>query len=151
MNDRVFVDTNVLVYCRDTSQGAKQKIATRWMKVLWERGIGRTSVQVLNEFFVTVTGKLSPGLERADAWADVQDLLSWEPQSVDRVCTENAFHLHNRYSLSWWDALVVSAARLQQCAILLTEDLQEGMEYDGVRVVNPFAGNLPPDAEEPMV
>lgn len=140
MTDRVFVDTNVLVYSRDISQGEKQHIAARWMEALWEHGNGRTGIQVLNEFFITVTGKLSPGLDRQDAWADVQDLMSWEPQPVDRVCTEYAFHLHNRYSLSWWDALVVSAARLQQCPILLTEDLQEGAEYDEVRVVNPFTG-----------
>jgi predicted nucleic acid-binding protein len=151
MTDRVFVDTNVLVYSRDTSRSAKQEIAAGWMETLWASGTGRTSVQVLNEFFVTVTGKLSPGLERGDAWADVQDLMSWEPQPVDRVCTEYAFHLHNRYSLSWWDALVVSAARLQQCPVLLTEDLQEDAEYDGVRVVNPFAGILHPEADGPMV
>jgi predicted nucleic acid-binding protein len=90
MSDRVFVDTNVLVYSRDTSQGDKQQVAARWMETLWERGTGRTSVHVLNEFFVTVTGKLKPGLERGDAWADVQDLMSWEPQPVGREGEEGS-------------------------------------------------------------
>jgi len=132
------VDTNILVYGRDTSQGEKQQIAADWMEALWEKGNGRTSMQVLNEFFVTVTGKLKPGLAPGDAWADVQDLMSWEPQPVDLPCAEYAFHLYNRYSLSWWDALVVSAARLQRCTVLLSEDLQGGADYDGVRVLNPF-------------
>ena len=75
----VFVDTNVLVYARDASERDKQRRASAWMAHLWRTGSGRLSVQVLQEYYVTVTRKLQPGLPKKDARADVQDLLAWKP------------------------------------------------------------------------
>jgi predicted nucleic acid-binding protein len=79
MTAKVFVDTNVLVYWRDASEPDKQARALAWMETLWERRTGRLSFQVLQEFYVTVTAKLDPGLTPELARLDVGHLMSWKP------------------------------------------------------------------------
>lgn len=143
----IFVDTNVLVYARDASTPRKQPQALDWLGRLWRTEEGRTSFQVLHEYYVTVTRKLSPGLTPDEARQDIRDLLAWRPLVADERMLEEAFALENRFKLSFWDALVVSAAQLAGCRYLLTEDLQHGQDLDGVEVVNPFlavAGEFPP-------
>ncbi len=134
----VFVDTNVLVYARDAREPAKQERAAAWMEHLWSAGTGRVSVQVLAEFYVTVTRKLDPGMDPEAARADVEDLLAWHPVHMDEGLLLAACSLEGRYRLSFWDALVLAAAQVAGCEILLTEDLRHGARYDGVRVVDPF-------------
>jgi predicted nucleic acid-binding protein len=138
VNARCFVDTNVLVYSRDASEPAKQPAAERWLRLLWATRSGRLSSQVLNEYYSVVTEKLRPGLGRDEARADVRNLMSWAPVPTDGPVVEGAWTVQDRYGLSWWDALVVSAAQVAGCAWLLTEDLQHGQTLDGVTVVDPF-------------
>jgi predicted nucleic acid-binding protein len=135
-----FVDTktNVLVYFRDSSEPAKQQRAEEWIEHLVHTRAARTSLQVLNEFYVTVTRKLRPTLGRDEAKADVLDYLAWRPVQPSPALVEGAWELEDRYSLSFWDALVVAAARKAGCEKLLTEDLQEGQDFGGTTVVNPF-------------
>lgn len=141
MTARFFVDTNLLVYARDSSDGLKQERAESWMKRLWLERSGALSFQVLSEFYVTVTRKLQvpPALARAD----VVRLLAWNPVQVDDRVLQSAWELEEQHSLSWWDALIVSAARVSGCELLLTEDMQSGQVLGGVRVVNPFT--TPPE------
>jgi predicted nucleic acid-binding protein len=146
MSAAVFVDTNVFVYARDASESKKQAVAARWLEELWIEQRGRTGIQVLNEFYVTVTRKLVPGMTPEDAWADVRALLSWDPQPVDRHLLPRARDIEHRHRLSWWDSMIVAAAQLQNCALLLSEDLQDGWTCDGVTVCNPFRTRV---AEEP--
>ncbi len=138
MSATIFVDTNVLVYRRDANQGEKQARARAWMERLWARRIGRLSFQVLQEYYVTVTAKLSPGLDSESARSDVRSLLSWHPITIDRRVMEGAWVIQDHYRLSWWDALIVAAAQVADCRFLLTEDLQDGQELGEVRVVSPF-------------
>jgi predicted nucleic acid-binding protein len=133
-----FVDTNVLVYARDASEVEKQRSAEAWLRRLWTDRSGRVSAQVLNEYYVAVTEKLKPGLDREQARADVRNLTSWRPVPLDTAVTQGAWDIQDRYGLSWWDSLVVSAAQVAGCAYLLTEDLQHGRVFDGVQVVDPF-------------
>jgi predicted nucleic acid-binding protein len=133
-----FVDTNVLVYARDASEPDKQPCAEAWMQHLWRTRSGRTSVQVLNEYYVTVTRKLSPGLDRSSARDDVRDLRAWRPAVVDDSTMTLAWDLEDRFSLSWWDSLVVASAIELGCDDLLSEDLQDGQRFDGLVVKNPF-------------
>ena len=135
---KVFVDTNVLVYSRDASEPRKQKQAMAWMAHLWDTRAGRVSFQVLQEFYVTVTHKLDPGLDRETARRDIRLLLSWQPVRVDAHVIEGAWHVQDHSRLSWWDALIVSAAQAADCRYLLTEDLGEDQEFGKVRVINPF-------------
>lgn len=139
MTALVFVDTNVLVYARDASHRPKHRLAAQWMERLWREQRGRTSIQVLNEFYVTVTRKLRPALEAQAAWDEVETLLAWDPQPLDRALLQHARRVESRYRLSWWDSMVVAAAQLQDCEILLTEDLQPGMSFGQLKVCSPFA------------
>jgi predicted nucleic acid-binding protein len=138
MPARVFVDTNVLVYARDASEPRKHERAMAWMSHLWDMRVGRLSFQVLQEFYVTVTDKLTPGLDPETARRDVRLLLSWKPIHVDSRVLEDAWHIQDRHRLSWWDALIVSAARAADCQSLLTEDLGEDQRFGDLRVINPF-------------
>lgn len=135
----VFVDTNVLVYARDATEPDKQDRAMEWLTHLWRTGNGRLSFQVLQEFYVTVTRKLSPGMTSDEARADVRSLVAWRPITTDERVLDEAWTLQDRFSLSFWDALVLAAANIAGCDRILSEDLQEGQEFDGLRVVNPFS------------
>ena len=134
----VFVDTNVFLYARDAGEPAKQPRAAAWLVHLWRERAGRTSMQVLSEYYVNATRKLDPGLEPEEAWDEVEALMAWRPQQIDAGLMRRGREIERRYRLSWWDALVVGAAQLQDCALLLTEDLQDGAAYGGVTVRNPF-------------
>jgi predicted nucleic acid-binding protein len=138
MTATVFVDTNVLVYCRDTSATSKRARALAWIDHLWRTGTGRASMQVLTEYYATVTRKLRPPMSAESAWDDVASLLEWKPQVIDSGVMVRARDLEQRYRLSWWDAQIVAAAQLQGCAILLTEDLQDGATFGVLAVRNPF-------------
>jgi predicted nucleic acid-binding protein len=133
-----FVDTNLFVYAKDASEDKKQPVAQEWLDRLWENRWGRTGIQVLSEYFVTVTRKLSPGLTEDLAWNDVEDLLSWNPVPVDGSVLRRSREITNRFSLSWWDAQIVAAAHSCNADCLLTEDLQHGQDLDGLKIVNPF-------------
>lgn len=134
----VFVDTNVLVYSRDPSDGDKQVRATQWLNHLWQTKRGRLSFQVLNEYYSVATRKLSPGVRPEDARGDVRQLLSWQPQPVDGDVLSEAWDVQDRFGVSFWDALVVAAAQAASCRYLLTEDLQHEQDLDGLTVLNPF-------------
>lgn len=139
MTDLFFVDSNVLLYRRDASFETKQKTADEWIRKLWTERSGRLSVQVLNEFYVTATQKLKPGMPRKEARAEVQDFLTWEPVALSAELIRSAFEVQTRYEISYWDSLIVSAALAARCNFLLTEDLQDGQDFGGLKVVDPFA------------
>jgi len=138
MSGNVFVDTNILVYSRDMSEPEKQQRAMVWLSRLWQNRSGRLSYQVLQEYYVTVTQKLKPGLPIEKARTDVRSLLAWNPLSIDAPMLEGAWVIQDRYSISWWDALIVSAAQTADSEYLLTEDLQPEQTIGGVTVINPF-------------
>jgi len=136
MSAPVFVDTNVLLYAVDEGEPGKHQAAKEWRDHLWRSGRGRVSYQVLQEFYVQALRK-NPK-RTAAARAEVRDLLAWDPIPVDGGVVEAAWDLQDRYSLSFWDALIVAAAQAAECGYLLTEDLSHGQILDGVRVISPF-------------
>jgi predicted nucleic acid-binding protein len=139
MTARVFVDTNVLVYARDSTDADKHRRALGWMAGLWETRSGRLSWQVLHEYYVTVTRKLDPPRSRDEAREDVTSLVTWRPVALGLPAIDLAWRIEDRYGLSWWDALIVAAAHVGECDHLLSEDLQDGQDFDGVEVVSPFS------------
>jgi predicted nucleic acid-binding protein len=139
MTAPVFVDTNVLVYSRDTRNAIKHERAREWMVFLWDTKRGRVSRQVLHEYYVTVTRKLRPGLSTEEARSDVRALFHWLSAVDPEATIESAWTCQDRCSLSFWDALIVGAAQSMGCGCVLSEDLPAGQELEGVRVVNPFA------------
>lgn len=138
MTVRCFVDTNVLVYARDAREPIKQVRAAEWIDLLWREDAGRTSAQVLSEFYSVVTRRLIPRVSPDEAWDDTRMLFAWDPQPIDATLLARAREIEQRWRLSWWDSMVVAAAQLQGCALLLTEDLQDGAQYGGVTVHSPF-------------
>ena len=136
MIEPVFVDTNVLIYALDDGDRVKQKAAQRWRTALWETQLGRTSFQVLQEFYVNVSMRWPAAREQARA--EVRDLLTWRPVTIDADVLERAWRIQDRYQLSFWDAVIVATAKLAACRYLLTEDLQADQNLDGVRVISPF-------------
>jgi len=140
MTAPVFVDTNVLIYAIDTFDPKKNQAARRWRADLWKSNRGRVSFQVLQEFFAKVTQKWPAS--RDNARAEVRDLLAWSPVVVDDVVIERSWKIQDRYKLSFWDSLIVAAARLSSCQYLLSENFQAGQDIEGLVVVNPFQAQL---------
>ncbi len=138
MSDLIFVDTNVFVYALDSAADTKHAAARLWTTALWESRRGRVSVQVLQELYVTLTRKLRPGLPTDAARIEVRSLLPWMPIEINPSILERAWHVETRFQLSWWDALIVASAQAGGCRYLLTEDLQDGQDLDGLLVVSPF-------------
>jgi predicted nucleic acid-binding protein len=138
MTALVFVDTNVLIYAVDEANLKKQEAAKQWRTELWKSRRGRISFQVLQEFYANVSRRWPAAREQAVA--EIRNLLAWRPVSIDAAVLENAWKIEERYLLSFWDSLIVSAAKAAACRYLLTEDLRADQELDGVVVVNPFRG-----------
>jgi predicted nucleic acid-binding protein len=136
MTAPVFVDSNVFLYALDKADLKKQQAARNWRAELWKSRRGRLSFQVLGEFYVNAVRLLPKA--RDEARAEVRDLLAWQPVITDAALLEQGWKLQDRYQLSYWDALIVAAAKTSSCSYLLTEDLQAGQNLDGIEVVNPF-------------
>jgi len=138
MTDRYFVDTNILVYSRDARDQTKHQIARRWLAELWSSGSGRISTQVLKEYYQTVTRRLTPGMAVEDARADVRDLQTWKPLELTAETFEQAWLIEDQMHISWWDALIVAAARQSGCNFLISEVLQSGQTIENLTIINPF-------------
>jgi len=108
------------------------------MGYLWSLGNGRLSMLVITEYYSVVTQKLKPGMESTRAREDVEDLLAWQPLPLTPELVLDAWQVQDLFHLSWWDSLIVSAARMQKCAYILSEDFQHAQDFQGVRVINPF-------------
>jgi predicted nucleic acid-binding protein len=93
---------------------------------------------VLHEYYVSVTQRLKPGLDRDTARADVRDLSQWTTATSTTELLESAWTLQDQFRVAWWDSLVLAAAQLAGCSTLLSEDFQHGQDFAGVRVANPF-------------
>jgi predicted nucleic acid-binding protein len=137
-DDLTFVDTNVLAYAHDISETRRQPIARALLDTLWTSRTGLLSTQVLQEFYVVATRKFDPPMSRRAAREIVALYGTWPVVQVDVALILTASQLEERHKLSFWDALVVEAARVAGAARLVTEDLQHGRRIGGVRIENPF-------------
>ncbi len=136
MTVRSFVDTNILVYADDRRDREKQKTARDLLHRGIEKGRLVLSTQVLQEYFVSATRKLSISPEVARRKVE---LYSTQPVVVvqpDLIL--QAVDLHRQHQISFWDSLIVCAAAVSRCRVLYTEDLQAGFAYRGLNIVNPF-------------
>ena len=139
MNGRTFVDTNVLIYAHDVQAGRKQEKAAQILGDLWEARNGVLSTQVLQEFYVNVTRKIPSPLKRSTARDIIRQYSVWSVIGPDADMIFRASELEESHSLSFWDAMIVAAARQAGVARILTEDLNHGEIIDGVTIENPFA------------
>ena len=137
-----FVDTNVLVYAHDASDPGKQQRARAVLEELWASGQGVLSTQVLQEFYVVVTGRQRISMTPAEASEIVSLYSTWQVVPVDVPIILAATRLHETRAISFWDALIVEAARLAGAVRVVTEDLTAGDDFDGVRIEDPFEADV---------
>ena len=136
MSARSFFDTSVLIYADDKAAPAKQRRALDLVAEHRRARTGVVSLQVLQEYFVAVTRKLR--VDAAIARRKIELLAEFDvavPEVQDILA---AIDLHRLHGFSFWDALILRAAKQAGCSVLFSEDLQQAREIDGVRIVNPF-------------
>jgi predicted nucleic acid-binding protein len=137
MSARSFLDSNVLVYTDDKASPSKRRSALALVAEHRRSGSGVVSMQVLQEYFVAVTRKLN--LDVRIARRKVELLAEFDVFSPDVSDILAAIDLQRLHNFSFWDALIIRAAKQAGCTVLLSESLQTARDVDGLRVVNPFA------------
>lgn len=132
-----FVDTNVLLYAISSQPNEAAK-ATRAAAILNEPDLA-LSVQVVQEFYVQATRASSASpIAHDEAVAFLSTLLRFPVQELTVSLVLAALAGKSRWQINYWDAAIIEAARSQGCDCVLSEDLQHGQDFGGVRVVNPF-------------
>jgi predicted nucleic acid-binding protein len=138
MRDKVFVDTNILIYAYDLASGVKRKRAVEAVKALWDKGNGVLSTQVLQEFYVNVTRKLGHPITPDKARSILATYLAWQVEVIRPDSVLKASEIQERHKISFWDAMIVVAAIQSGAIKILTEDLNHGQLIEGVLIENPF-------------
>ena len=133
-----FVDTNVLLYAVSALPDEIEK-RNRARDLLTRRDL-TLSTQVLQEFYVQSTRPTRPGaLTHERAVAYINTLLRFPVQSVTLDVLREAFQIRTQFGLAYWDSAILASARLSGCDIVYSEDMSAEQDYDGLRVINPFA------------
>jgi len=136
---KAFIDTNVFVYAQDNRDELKTKISQELISRLFIEKQGFISTQVIQEFCNVFLKKSEKPLEPNDVAEIIDDLLTpLLAHSPDSSFYKRTIKTYSRYSLSFYDALVVQAAIDLKCELLYSEDMQNGARYNGVTIINPF-------------
>ncbi|MEO7143565.1 MAG: PIN domain-containing protein [Bryobacteraceae bacterium] len=135
MSGVCFFDTNVLVYIHDATAPDKQNTAEALFRTHFYNRTLAISTQVLQEFYVTVSRKISP---------DAAALLTGEYADLNPITIQpadilEAIRLQKRWKIAFWDALILASAKAAGAEVLYTEDFSSGQHYDGINAQNPFA------------
>lgn len=139
MTDRIFVDTNVLVYAYDRSEFEKQQKALQILDRLAISGIGVISTQVLSEFFVAITRKIAVPLSIDQAYDRIKIYLrSWTVLNLTGMIVLESVRGVREHQLNYWDSQIWATALLNQTPVIFSEDFHDGVVIEGVRFVNPF-------------
>ena len=137
-------DTNILLYVVSPSpeEAAKHQLANR----LLDEGDLAFSAQVLQEFYVQATNpRRSWRFSHERAVSFIESLLDFPVQPVNLEVVQSALAMRARFGLNYWDCAILAAARLMGCDAVYSEDMSDTQDYDGLRVINPFA-HLPQPA-----
>ena len=132
-----FIDTNVFVYAADSKNPVKRAIARNLITAAVSSGGCRISVQVLNEFASVAARKLGLTIDEIKAYLELFRALPVLPVAAD--VTEKGLDVMNRYGLQFYDSLLVSASECG-CDEFISEDLNDGQVYCGMKAVDPFKG-----------
>jgi predicted nucleic acid-binding protein len=139
MKGKIFVDTNIIIYAYDLDSGPKHDIAKTVIENLWEEKSGIISTQVLQEFYVNITRKIATPLPPAQARGVIENYLVWHVELNGPETILLASEIEERYNLSFWDSMIVAAARNAEAEKILTEDLNPGQIVEGILIENPFS------------
>lgn len=135
-NDSIFVDTNILVYAHDKNAGEKHKTAKKMIETLWNKRIPPSiSVQVLQELYVNV---IKGGLSDKESNGLIEDYLNWDVIDNDSSLLLEGIKEKSRWKISFWDGLIIAAARQAKASIIWSEDLSASQNYGGIVVLNPL-------------
>ena len=137
MSDRTFVDTNVLIYAHDVDARSKHELAKTVLRELWGERNGVVSTQVLQEFYVNVTRKIPHPISKVSARLVVSSYVLWCTDTTPAEIS-TAFRIEDEYRIGFWDALIVASALKGGANRILSEDLNAGQTFAGIRIENPF-------------
>jgi predicted nucleic acid-binding protein len=139
MTDKVFLDTNILVYAHEEIPGIKHERANALVEKLWETGTGVLSTQVIQELCFNLRRRAAQPWTVDETQSLVEDYKDWQivVNTPDSVIA--ALDIEARYKISFWDALIIQAAEISGASILYSEDLSDGQTYGSVRVINPLS------------
>lgn len=141
MSDKCFVDTNILVYAYNVDEEEKHAQASALIKNLWDKKTGVLSLQVLQEFYVTVTQKIRKPISSSEARVIIEDHVAvWEIIEPTANTLIAALEAQANYQLHFWDAMIFAAAKEARAKVVYTEDFQHGRKIEGVQFINPFRG-----------
>ena len=138
MNAKAFLDSNILVYAYDSSCPEKQRRAQGCIQDGLLQEEAAISPQVLSEFFVVVTQKITKPISAAGALEIIETLQSLLIVDIDYALVVRAIEAQTKFKISYWDSLIIAAAERAQCKRILSEDLNAGQVYWGMCVENPF-------------
>ena len=139
-DDKIFIDTNIIIYAFDVTAGKKHEIAKKILVDLWDSGRGIISTQVLQEFYVNAVQKIPRPISKDQAKEIICDFLRWQIVINTGNSIVGAIDISSRYGFSFWDALIIEAALSGNADLLLSEDLQDGQNINGLIIQNPFKG-----------
>ena len=141
MSDKVFIDSNIIVYAYDRHEPKKQAIAQTILTSAIKEESAVLSAQVLEEFYVVVTGKIKNPLSAEKAEKIVHILSALPVSEIDLSLVKRAIEIQKEYGILYWDSLIIATAERAGCTKVLSEDLNQGQKYNNVLVENPFNMN----------
>lgn len=138
MSDKVFFDTNVIVYAHDLGSPEKRAKSQTLIFDSLRGGYGVISAQVLSEFFVTITKKIKEPMTAVQARKELVLLSTMETVDIDSTLVIRAIDMQERWKLNYWDALILSSAERAGCSTVYSEDLSQDQSYGSITVHNPY-------------
>ncbi|MBI4309152.1 MAG: PIN domain-containing protein [Candidatus Omnitrophica bacterium] len=131
-----FVDANIFIYAHDVDEKAKHTTAKDLVQTFWnDPPFPSISIQVLQEcYFNLIKKKIRPRV----AFDIVDAYLDWHVIINDKTLLSESMLLHQKLQLSFWDAMIIAAAKSARTKYLLSEDFSHGQIIEGVKIINPF-------------
>jgi len=139
MSDKIFVDTNILIYAHDIDSGSKHDAAVKIITDLWEKANGILSNQVLQEFYIVITRKIPKPTSLSEARSIIRNYLKWQIEENNSNSILRASEIQEKYNISFWDALIIAAAQQAGATKIITEDMNSGQTIESILIENPFS------------
>lgn len=135
------IDTNILVYAYDTSEGARHAASKELLRLLWIEGGGVVCVQNLMEFFVVMTRKVENPIDLLTAKTIIEDIVQsdkWTVIDRDEETFMNAINLIAQYGIHLWDAVIAASMQENEVTEIITENAKDFSKIPDLKVSSPF-------------
>ena len=134
--NKIFIDTNIIIYANDKRDKIKQDKAIKVVTELMKKEMGVISTQVLQEYAYIAINKLKQSHDvviRQIRLLESLEVVNQVPELILR-----AIEILSSYQINFWDACIISIAEYANCSLIYSEDLNAGQFYSGIQVVNPL-------------